>query len=85
MKRPIKQTLITHSAQLAPDRVAPGRFQPGAPTDPYVPTLEHTVPQIMDSLRACKLNARCAREPAGIAGGGDGISSTSSCECGCGD
>ena len=67
------------------DRVAPGRVQPGAPTDPYVPTLEHTVPQIMDSLRACKLNGRCARGPAGIAGGGEGISSTSSCECGCGD
>jgi hypothetical protein len=26
-------------------RVAPGRYRPGAPTDPYVPTLEHTVPR----------------------------------------
>ena len=33
------------------DRVAPGRYLPGAPTDPYVPALEHTVPQVMDSLR----------------------------------
>ena len=27
------------------DRVAPGRYLPGAPTDPYVLALEHTVPQ----------------------------------------
>src|SRR6516164_7034747 len=33
------------------DRVAPGRYRPGAPTDPYVLALEHTVPQIRDSLR----------------------------------
>ena len=24
------------------DRVAPGRYRPGAPTDPYVLALEHT-------------------------------------------
>jgi hypothetical protein len=30
---------------LAANRVAPGCFQPGAPTDPYVPALEHTVPR----------------------------------------
>jgi hypothetical protein len=35
----------------AHDRVAPGRFRPGAPTDPYVRALAHTVPLIMDSLR----------------------------------
>ena len=34
------------------DRVAVGRRRPTAPTDPYVPTLEHTVPQLMASLRA---------------------------------
>jgi hypothetical protein len=33
------------------DRVAPGRYRPGAPTDPYVRALAHTVPLIMDSLR----------------------------------
>jgi hypothetical protein len=31
--------------------VAPGGCPPGAPTDPYVHTLEHTVPQAMGSLR----------------------------------
>jgi len=31
-------------------RVAPGDCSPGAPTDPYVHTLEHTVPQDMGSL-----------------------------------
>ena len=40
------------SAGLAPDRVAVGRYQPTAPTDPYVRTLAHTVPQFMASLRA---------------------------------
>ena len=34
------------------DRVALGRYLPRAPTDPYVPALEHTVPQVMASLRA---------------------------------
>jgi hypothetical protein len=33
------------------DRVALGRCRPRAPTDPYVLALEHTVPQIRDSLR----------------------------------
>jgi len=36
----------------ASDRVAPGRCRPRAPTDPYVRTLAHTVPQIMVSLRS---------------------------------
>ncbi len=40
------------TSQLAADRVALGDCPPRAPTDPYVPALEHTVPQIMDSLRA---------------------------------
>ena len=34
------------------DRGAVGLYRPTASTDPYVPALEHTVPQIMDSLRA---------------------------------
>lgn len=33
------------------DRVASGRYRPEAPTDPYVLALEHTVLQIMGSLR----------------------------------
>ena len=53
------------------DRVALGRCRPRAPTDPYVLALEHTVPRITGSLRACKLNVRHRHsEPAGIAGGG---------------
>ena len=31
------------------DRVAPGRCRPGAPSDPYVRTLAHTVPRPTDS------------------------------------
>ena len=38
------------AAQRASDRVASGRCRPEAPTDPYVLALEHTVPQIRDSL-----------------------------------
>src|SRR5262245_60375214 len=71
--------------QPTPDRVALGRYQPRAPTDPYVLALEHTVPQIMDSLRACKWNARCAREPAGSAGAGCENEPSPSCGHGCGD
>ena len=33
------------------DRVAPGRYRPGAPTEPYLHALAHTVPLIMVSLR----------------------------------
>lgn len=36
------------------DRVASGRYRPGAPTDPYVRALPHTVPQIT-LLRVCTL------------------------------
>ncbi len=69
----------------ASDRVALGRCRPRAPTDPYVLALEHTVPQIMVSLRVRRLNERCAREPAGIAGGDAGTRSMSSNARGCGD
>jgi hypothetical protein len=37
---------------LGANRVASGRYRPEAPTDPYVLALEHTVLQIMGSLRA---------------------------------
>ena len=54
----------------ASDRVASGRCRPEAPTDPYVLTLEHTVPQIRGSLRADRASASCARGPRGNAGRG---------------
>src|SRR5215475_14795758 len=69
----------------ASDRVASGRYRPEAPTDPYVLALEHTVLQITGSLPAGKLNARCARRPAGSAGAGAGNGPSSSRACGCGD
>ena len=47
------------------DRVAPGRCRPGAPTDPYVLTLEHTVPQIRVSLRVDRATEPYAPEPVG--------------------
>ncbi len=37
------------TAELASGQVALGDFSPRAPTDPYVPTLEHTVHPMMDS------------------------------------
>ena len=55
----------------ASDRVAPGRYRPGAPTDPYVPALGHTAPRITGSLRVCKLNGPCVPGPAESAGGVD--------------
>src|ERR1700722_7009776 len=67
------------------DRVALGRCRPRAPTDPYVPALGHTVPQIMGSLRVCKPNARCARLSAGNAGACGGNRSSSLSDCGCGE
>ncbi len=45
-------TPLSKFPQFAHDRVAPGRHRPGAPTDPYVRALAHTVPLIMDLLRA---------------------------------
>ena len=44
----VAQTSVPESAS---DRVAMGRRRPKAPTHPYVPTLEHTVPLIMGLLR----------------------------------
>ena len=55
----------SHTARIQPfDRVAPGRYRPGAPTDPYVRTLAHTVPQITVSLLGRKPNEQYARAPA---------------------
>ena len=60
---------VTHPAVLgemqlpASDRVATGRCRRGAPTDPYVLALEHTVPQITVSLRARRLSGKCVRWP----------------------
>src|SRR5262249_6136612 len=64
------------------NRVAPGRYLPGAPTDPYGLALEHTVPQIRGSLRADRASASCARGPRGNAGRGHGIWPRSSSEDG---
>jgi len=53
-------------AELAEDQVALGDYSPRAPTDPDVPALEHTVPQIMVSLREVEAwNALRVRERAG--------------------
>ena len=46
-------------------RVTVGDFSPTVPTDPYVPVLEHTVPQIMDSLRDEVASALSVREQVG--------------------
>ena len=48
-------------------RVAPGRYRPGAPTDPYVRTLAHTVPQITGSLLGRKPNEQYVQALADIA------------------
>ena len=57
------------SALPAEDQVALGDCSPRAPTDPYVPTLEHTVPQIMVSLREAEAwNELRVREQAGSDG-----------------
>ena len=60
----------------AQDRVAPGRCRPGAPTDPYVLALEHTVTRIMALLRVCKRNEQCGRVPADNAEASGGIESS---------
>ena len=70
---PDVQRPLTESRTMTPvtgDRVAPGRYLPGAPTDPYVLALEHTVPQITGSLRVDRASASCVRGPMGNAGGG---------------
>ena len=61
-----------------------GDCSPTAPTDPYVPALEHTVPQITVSLRDEAENGLRALGPMGIVARDRGTSPTSSCECGCG-
>jgi hypothetical protein len=43
-------------AKKAVGQVALGDCSPRAPADPYVPTLEHTAPHIMGSLREHRLN-----------------------------
>ena len=43
------------------DRVDLGGCPPRSPTDPYVPTLEHTVPQVMVSLRATMDDTRIGK------------------------
>ena len=43
---------VNRSAQLTKGRVAPGRYRPGAPTDPYVRALPHTVLRSTDSPSA---------------------------------
>ena len=53
---------------LGANQVALGDCSPRAPTDPYVPTLEHTVPQIMVSLHDEAWNA--SREPEQVGNGG---------------
>ena len=42
---------LTEASSWMSDRVASGRYRPEAPTDPYVLALEHTVRQLMASLR----------------------------------
>ena len=83
--RTVSPERATTFEYLPPGRVAVGRYRPTAPTDPYVPTLEHTVPQVMVSLRARKLNVKCERAPAGIAGADDETSAKSSFAHGCGE
>ncbi|MGV3485564.1 MAG: DUF6493 family protein, partial [Planctomycetaceae bacterium] len=63
--------VLNHATPIEPiktveelDRVALGRCRPRAPTDPYVRTLAHTVPQVMDSLRVGVLSGQCAPEQA---------------------
>lgn len=79
-----KVTFRVRAPKATEDRVALGRCRPRAPTDPYVLALEHTVLQIMASLRVCKRNERCIREPADNAGahGGNEPSSSNASDCG---
>jgi hypothetical protein len=45
-----------------PGRVALGGRPPRAPTDPYVDTLDHTVPRVMDSLLDVRVDDSRRRE-----------------------
>jgi hypothetical protein len=74
----------TRQDYFASDRVAPGRYQPGAPTDPYVLALKHTVLQIMGSLRAGSWTEKCVPGPVGNAGADDRTRSMSANAGGCG-
>jgi HAMP domain-containing protein len=49
--------LVAGVAHEINSRVTPGSCPPGVPTDPYVRTLAHTVPQITNSLRDHKQSA----------------------------
>ena len=81
-KRPVSRTRI---AEMTKDRVAPGRYRPGAPTDPFVRALAHTVPLIMDSLRVEESIGLCEREQVGNCGEWHRISPRSSSGGCCGD
>ena len=68
------------------DQVALGRCLPRPPADPYVPTLEHTVPLIMGSLREVEAwIALRGQEQAGNVGATHRTSANASSGCCCGD
>ena len=67
------------------NRVALGDCSPRAPTDPYVRTLAHTVPQIMALLRIEAENASREPEQAGNGEAKNRISSSASSDGRCGD
>ncbi len=72
--------------ELAEDQVALGDYSPRAPTDPYVPALEHTVPQIMVSLRKEEAWSELReQEQAGNDGARHRISASASSGCCCDD
>ena len=66
-------------------QVAVGDYSPTAPTDPYVRTLAHTVPQIMALLRIEAENASREPEQAGNGEAKNRISSSASSDGRCGD
>ena len=69
----------------AADQVALGDCSPRAPTDPYVRTLPHTVPQIMGSLHDEAGSALRGQEPKGDGEARRRISPSASSGCCCGD
>jgi len=78
-------TASQRNQQVSEDQVALGDRSPRAPTDPYVPALEHTVPQIMVSLRELEVwNELRVREEAGSDGAMRRISASASSGCCCG-
>ena len=86
-----RSMIWTHTAassgevELAEDQVALGDYSPRAPTGPYVPALEHTVPQIMVSLREVEAwNELRVRERADNDGVMHRISASASSGCCCG-